>query len=67
MYFSRLFFALFPKVKEIKHTPIGLSFPAQAYYVSLRQVDATLTPFTQLITLLPTATRRFLYPYPYGF
>lgn len=65
-YFSRLFYVLFPKVKEIKHTPIGLNFPCSAHYAGLRQLDLTLTPFSVTQPLLPLTLRRFLYPYPFG-
>jgi hypothetical protein len=65
-YFVRLFFVLFPTVKEIKHTPLGVNFPRSAYYTALVQVDATLTPFSIISPLLPITDRRILYPYPFG-
>lgn len=65
-YFSRLFYVLFPEVKEIKHTPIGLNFPRSAHYAGLSQLNLTLTPFSLNTPLLPSTSQRLLYPYIFG-
>lgn len=65
-YFTRLYYVVFPQVKEIKHSPIGVNFARSAHFNSLVGVDSLFTLDDPSFFSLPTCTHTRLYPYAYG-
>ena len=65
-YFTHMYDASFPKVKDMRHTPIGVNFPKSTHYFALTQLNRALTSFTSVSTSLPLTERRVLYPYPFA-
>ena len=65
-YFNRLYEILFPKIYEIKHSPIGVNFPRSAHLKTLLSLDILFcTGQVNPVTLIPFRSLRS-YPYAFG-
>ena len=64
--FKKLIRVALPRVKEIRHTPIGVNFPRSAHYESLLQMDRITNTSHPIKTFLPSSPRLITYPYLFG-
>lgn len=65
-YFTRFYYALFPKVKEVKHSPIGVNFAKSAQFAALVKLDTLAQLPSSPVLPFRTPLSARLYPYAFG-